>query len=410
MESLAFLNHHGNFIYCNPSFLKMLELKMEELIGTPFEVWFESVRNEKINTWPLNSDSLEGLTQYRLTKEVFKYRLEVIVHDSDIDGVFLYIKYTEHDMRVLPELHDIYPHIFNLNPGLSAITTLEKGVHLDVNSAWLKKMGYKKEEVIGKNALELEIWKSPLVRKTIKDYLIMNNSIENFEAKLKTKNKGYIDVVVSARIIVHNNLELCFFSSHDITPECKVWEQKVDILNKIALTDSLTGISNRRHFDHLLNIEWKRGNRKMSSLSIILMDIDFFKSYNDFYGHLAGDDCLRTIAQVLKNSINRPGDAIFRYGGEEFCCILPDTDLEGAIHIAKRLEEAVKIAEIEHLQSSISPFITLSMGVVSTIPRSDEKSTSLVALADECLYKAKMNGRMRIETLECDSLQIRDNG
>ena len=169
---------------------------------------------------------------------------------------------------------------------------------------------------------------------------------------------------------------------------------QADLLREMAFVDGLTGVHNRRHFDEQFEMEMQRALRSRESLAVLLADVDFFKRYNDAYGHLAGDDCLRRVARALKNSLRRPGDVLARYGGEEFACILPDTGLAGALSVAENMEAAVRALQMDHSQSDVGPFLSVSLGVaVSTSGRSD--AASLLSLADEQLYKAKAQGRGR---------------
>ena len=175
-------------------------------------------------------------------------------------------------------------------------------------------------------------------------------------------------------------------------------EQANRELEELSLLDSLTNIANRRSFQNHLESEWKRAIRYQSSLSLIMIDIDFFKNYNDHYGHVAGDQCLRLVAKALQEQVQRPGDLASRYGGEEFAVILPDTSLENADSLAETIREAVESLGIPHAWSSIAPVITLSLGVSSIIPDSLKISEILVTTADQALYQAKNNGRNRVET------------
>ncbi len=164
-------------------------------------------------------------------------------------------------------------------------------------------------------------------------------------------------------------------------------------LQRLAHQDSLTQIANRRCFDLCLNQEWRRLMREVQPLSLILCDVDFFKSYNDTYGHQAGDNCLRRIASAIATAIKRPGDVVARYGGEEFVLILPNTPALGALHVAQEIQKAVRALELAHIGSQISPYVTLSMGVTAVIPKANLSSMSLIAAADRALYKAKSSGR-----------------
>lgn len=171
-----------------------------------------------------------------------------------------------------------------------------------------------------------------------------------------------------------------------------------DYLEKLSSTDGLTGVANRRWLDEQLEREWRRARRKQTHLSLILMDIDFFKAYNDHYGHLAGDDCLRQIAQTLNKRTMRPGDLVARYGGEEFVCLLPDTRTEGALWVAKRIQEEVEGLNISHASSPAADHVTLSIGVSTLVPVVGQSPLDLIRRADELLYAAKQDGRNQIKT------------
>lgn len=170
---------------------------------------------------------------------------------------------------------------------------------------------------------------------------------------------------------------------------------QADMLREIAFTDGLTHIANRRCFDLRLEAEWQRSQRNGTMLALLMIDVDFFKHYNDRYGHPAGDDSLRLVAAALKVNLHRPFDLAARYGGEEFVGLLPDTDLAGAMAIAEKLELAVRALEIEHLASDVAQVMTISVGVAAALPDQHNSSASLVQQADVHLYQAKQQGRGR---------------
>ena len=166
-------------------------------------------------------------------------------------------------------------------------------------------------------------------------------------------------------------------------------------LEKLVNVDGLTQIANRRCFDDRLRSEWQRLSREQQLMSLLLLDIDYFKRYNDCYGHQVGDDCLKTIAQALKKTLCRSADLVARYGGEEFVAILPNTDLDGAIIVAEQIRRAIANLEIPHQNSEISDMVTVSIGVTSLIPSPDQKPSTLIKQADVALYCAKQQGRDR---------------
>lgn len=174
------------------------------------------------------------------------------------------------------------------------------------------------------------------------------------------------------------------------------WSQKLLEINKIASLDALTQIANRRRFDEHLEYQWKQMTRERSPLSLILCDIDRFKQFNDANGHLAGDDCLQRVASTLNQCVNRPSDLVARFGGEEFAAVLPQTDLNGAIRVAERMQQAIARLQVPHAQSLVSPYVTLSIGVACVVPTADGSSEELIHLADRYLYLAKQQGRNQI--------------
>jgi diguanylate cyclase (GGDEF)-like protein len=167
-------------------------------------------------------------------------------------------------------------------------------------------------------------------------------------------------------------------------------------LQLLANEDGLTGVANRRRFDQYLNSQWLELAQQRSPLSMILCDIDFFKLYNDKYGHLAGDACLQKVATVLKHAAQKNQDLVARYGGEEFAVILPHTHASGAVHVATVMQAGVRKLQIDHCQSTVSRYVTLSLGVATTIPSFDTSPSALIAAADQALYQAKAEGRNRI--------------
>jgi diguanylate cyclase (GGDEF)-like protein len=166
-------------------------------------------------------------------------------------------------------------------------------------------------------------------------------------------------------------------------------------LQRLATFDGLTQVANRRRFDEYLQQEWSRMLREQLPLSLILADIDCFKLFNDTYGHPAGDDCLRQVAQIIQNSAKRSIDLSARYGGEEFAVILPTTDLEGAVQVAREIQLGVKRLAIAHRTSKVDRIVTVSLGVTTTVPTQSKSPEMLITAADKALYQAKAEGRDR---------------
>lgn len=168
-------------------------------------------------------------------------------------------------------------------------------------------------------------------------------------------------------------------------------------LQRLTATDGLTGVANRRRFDEALDHEWRRAIRAAAPLACIMIDIDHFKAFNDRYGHLQGDACLRQIAHALVSTVRRAGDIVARYGGEEFAVVLPATALAGAQRVAEQLRTTVENLKIPHDASGTSAFVTISLGVSAVVPQQGVMPHTLVAAADRALYQAKRSGRNCVE-------------
>ncbi len=172
-------------------------------------------------------------------------------------------------------------------------------------------------------------------------------------------------------------------------------KRQSDLLRSWVYIDGLTGVANRRYFEDRLASEWRRSQRDGTPLSVALIDVDFFKKYNDGFGHLMGDECLCRIAKALKTAGRRPGDMLARYGGEEFVLVLPDTDSSGAREVSERVHRGVVQLGIIHATDAVAPYVTVSMGIATKPAGVDTPAEPLVDLADRLLYQAKSQGRNR---------------
>ncbi len=191
--------------------------------------------------------------------------------------------------------------------------------------------------------------------------------------------KPFNPAVVRARVRTHLTLKL-----------------QSDLLRQLAFVDGLTGLHNRRFFDERLEAEFQRALRNASSLALLMIDVDFFKRYNDHYGHLAGDDALRGVAVALRGALKRPGDLLCRYGGEEFAVLLPETEMEGALRVAEALEVAVRGLRCPHAGSEAAEVVTISLGLVCGVPGARHSVATMLQEADRQLYQAKAQGRARV--------------
>lgn len=272
----------------------------------------------------------------------------------------------------------------------------DEGIVVRANDAMLQLLGTSSENVVGKNCADLLNYGH--CQKDSCPLKVAETKIKReYDVQLLTNSEHYILSVAPLTTIVGSAGIVSQFKN--ITDR-KLAEQKLaelnDTLKEMALIDGLTQIANRRRFDEILAQEWKRLSRDKKPLSLLIADIDFFKKFNDHYGHQAGDDCLRQVGKALANTVLRPADLVARYGGEEFALILPESDLKGALHVGTRVLEEIAGLAVEHLHSDISEFVTISVGAATLVPSQNQTPAELIALADRALYQSKSEGRNRI--------------
>ena len=240
--------------------------------------------------------------------------------------------------------------------------------------------------------------------------VIVLSSKEDATAKRDAFTRGANDYLIKlpdpieliARVRAHSR---GYHTQKELVLVKKKLEASNVVLRQLSTQDGLTGLPNRRHLDDILEREWRRCQRSGKVMSLILIDIDGFKLYNDHYGHQGGDDCLRMVAQALKAGMMRGGDTAARYGGEEFAIILPETDSQGAAAVGERLREKVEDLRLSHEKSPCSDHVTISVGVATSMPSLKTSIAGLIQEADRALYQAKRNGRNRVVTKELRSSQ-----
>jgi diguanylate cyclase (GGDEF)-like protein len=249
--------------------------------------------------------------------------------------------------------------------------------------------------------------------------VILNYDINDYKLKVEltrqrllttviTALRSYRDIVTIeqqrqelAQALAHLEYIREQLQEYSYTLEIKVAERTAALesgnqeLRRLANLDGLTRVANRRCFDDYLQQQWKDLIPAQVPFSLLLVDVDYFKFYNDYYGHLAGDDCLKQVAEALNRSIKRPTDLVARYGGEEFAILLPRTPIIGAQKVAIRIGQEIADLKIPHAQSLVSDCVTLSIGISSIVPQPDILSETLIATADKAMYNAKQEGRNR---------------
>lgn len=268
--------------------------------------------------------------------------------------------------------------IFMATSGMQAIEQCEKVqpdlILMDVNMPGLN--GYETCERLKQNTATLGI---PVI------FLTGLNSEEDEARGFDVGGVDFISkpihgTVLKARVLTHLTLKL-----------------QSDFYRNIAVTDSLTGLFNRRKFDSELAEKWELCKRSGQAISLLMIDIDYFKRYNDHYGHQAGDQCLAEVAHAIRSNFHRSYDCVARYGGEEFACILPMAGSEQAIRLAENVCQSVARLNLPHARSEVGPHVTLSIGVASiTAPDPGSSPAGLIALADQNLYQAKAHGRAQV--------------
>jgi diguanylate cyclase (GGDEF)-like protein/PAS domain S-box-containing protein len=300
--------------------------------------------------------------------------------------------------------------VFDASPDGTLITRLDDGLYVDVNEGFLRLSGFEREELVGKSILESRVWDNPKDREAYAAELREKGLVEGRECLFRRKDHSRFVAILSGGLVTIDGRAHIVSVMHDIT-ERKLAEGKIRQLAQqlalekeaaelCAVTDGLTGLSNRRRFDECLRTEFSRLKRSGQELSLVMMDIDLFKAFNDTYGHVAGDECLRRVGAALKATVGRAQDTVARYGGEEFVVVMPETDSRGAAVLAERIRSAVEGLGMPHSASSVAPVVTVSLGVASLLPSSDAEGEELVALADQALYEAKRGGRNRVAVLE----------
>lgn len=219
------------------------------------------------------------------------------------------------------------------------------------------------------------------------------------QSELRTLERAYaagaIDFIRKPFSKIELRARVC--AMYQLSKEIKKRKQREEELKKMSMVDGLTGIANRRYFDELFEREWQVSRRSKSALSVILIDVDFFKPYNDSYGHLAGDEVLKEIATTIDTQLHRATDNVFRYGGEEFVVLLPGANLETALTIANNIRKQVENLEIPHLYTGHMPhFLTISAGVSRLVNDGEHTAEELFRQADIAMYNAKQTGKNKV--------------
>ncbi len=305
------------------------------------------------------------------------------------------------------EAKEHFELVFNTSPDAIFITRVADMHFVDINEGFTSMSGFTHSEIIGKTSQDINIWHSQEDQQKFFAILKDKGACEGFQAEIRCKDGSIINGIISAKIVHLQGGPRIINVIRDTTERTQ-YDQKIkQLVHQLevernyaqtnALTDSLTMLVNRRYFDESLNKEFYRQKRSGAPLSLIILDLDNFKEFNDRYGHLAGDDCLRKVAAALKAAAGRKSDIVARYGGEEFAVILPETDHLGAASLAESLRRSVEELAIPISESDSAGVLTISLGVVTVSTTTLTASDQLIDLADAALYRAKKGGRNRFE-------------
>jgi len=406
----------GLVIDVNDIFLKLTEYTREEVIGNSIlsiKFWENKEERENyINEFREKEfvENKEYIFKLKNGKRVVGLLNGNRTHFNSIP----YIITSIHDItnrkiaeKEIWESKELYHSILNASPDNITISDLEGNI-LMVSPAGKTMFGYSQD--IDDTKLDLDILHFLIpqdrerAKKKHEDMFMGKNTGPNEYTGLRLDGSIF-SMEVNTNFIFNKEgkPDKMIFSVRDISDRKQSEEKIAQLIKQLeterniaelnSITDSLTGLANRRYFDEALRKEFNRVKRSGAPLSLIMFDVDYFKKFNDTYGHLKGDSCLRQIGITLKSAIQRKYDIVARYGGEEFVIILPETNLEGALLLAEKIRSLVEALEILHDKSDVSKFITVSLGIVTAHITSLEKPENLISKADEAMYKAKNMGR-----------------
>jgi diguanylate cyclase (GGDEF)-like protein/PAS domain S-box-containing protein len=264
---------------------------------------------------------------------------------------------------------------------------------IEVNSATALHFGYRQGELLGSDYRDHPLFES--AREGLDSLADENASVDQvrFECDLRCRDGRLVPVELNGKRIHIGNKSYVVAMIRDVSSRRALESH----LRRQSLVDNLTGVDNRRAFDRRLEAEWSRASRVMAPIALLMIDVDHFKAYNDSLGHVAGDDCLRSVAQTLQHVFRRAGDHLSRYGGEEFAGLIAHADLDGALRTASAALEAIREMRLPHPASPAAPYVTVSIGVAVQLVEAAQHPSTLIQRADEALYQAKRTGRNRIE-------------
>lgn len=407
---------NGTFIAANEGFSSETGYKSSELIGSSIlelGIWKNNEDREKFIKNILDNGFIENMEMEFRRKNattltgLMSAKVIKLSGKPHIVSITRNISYRKVIENKLKENENFLAGVIENNGAIIYVKDYE-GRYKLVNKKWEEVTGFKREEIIGKK--DVELFKNGLGEEFhTTDLLVMNSgNVEEREEELinESGRRYFLSIKFPIKNGDNNIIGVCGLST-DITErkrhevEIKEMAEQLEIERNYAqaeaITDGLTGLYNRRYFDNILRKEFYRLKRTGEPLSLIMIDIDYFKNYNDTYGHLEGDNCLKLVSTSIRKKVTRTTDIVARYGGEEFVVVLPMTNETGALKIAENIRQEVENLNLPNSSSKISDVLTISLGVTTALRMIAESPNQIIHLADDALYKAKENGRNRVE-------------
>lgn len=405
------LDKEWKFSYVNRESEKLLERSKEELIGKSiWAVFREGSKKTFYNEY--NKVIKEHKpTYFEEFYEPLNKWFSVSAYPKH-DGISVYFRDITQSKQMEQELNAtnaLFKAIFD-NAGFGISLKDISGKKVLTNKTYLNMLGYCEDEIhnIVKNVHPDDYEKEAYLFKELID-----GKRESYTMEKRYYNKAgnliWTDLVATAIKDTSEKIEFLLTMINDITSrklveeKLKESEERLKIANeklkRLSFIDGLTNVANRRYFDDYIKNEWNRALRNSTELSILMLDIDYFKAYNDTYGHLQGDECLKIVASTGKNTLKRPEDLFARYGGEEFAIVLPETCSKGGEFIANKIRTNIENLMIPNINSQVKPYVTVSIGVATVIPSEEMSYEEFINNADKALYKAKESGRNKVQVL-----------
>lgn len=407
----AFNPYNKSIVETNERFCEMLGYKEEELLKLTLKDIIEadiSMVEENINNILINNRHFVGEKLYRrkdgstITVEVrgtlIHFNNESVIL-ANIRDITERIEMDEKQKRNSARLEAIISH---LPYGIVAEDKDNKITLLNEQFCKVFKIPALSDEVLGMKHVDLfklgkdAFLEGDLIEKRIKEIFDSREKVMGEEWRLKNGNLISRDAIP---IFTNAKFDGYLWQFKDITEQRKLELE----LKEASVIDGLTKILNRRFFDEAISAEWARCSRSSNPLTLIMLDIDCFKAYNDTYGHQSGDNCLIKVAQTIKACIRRPSDIVCRYGGEEFFIILPETNQEGGQVIAENIRRAIEALQIPHISSIVSKFVTCSLGVATINPSPFKSTEDIIRMADDAMYASKNAGRNMVSLSQTDA-------